>query len=126
MLYTALYYLHIAAVIFSGSFFLLRGIWMLQDSRMLGLKLVRIAPHVNDTLLLGAAIGLAVISQQYPLTHDWLTVKVVALIAYIVLGVFSFRGNSKTVRVVCFAAALLTFAFMVSVAFTRHPTGFFG
>lgn len=93
---------------------------------MLGLKLVRIAPHVNDTLLLGAAIGLAVISQQYPLTHDWLTVKVVALIAYIVLGVFSFRGNSKTVRVVCFAAALLTFAFMVSVAFTRHPTGFFG
>ena len=125
MTYMVLFYLHVATVIFSGSFFLLRGIWMLTGSDLLTTKPVKIVPHINDTLLLGAAIGLSVMSRQYPFTEDWLTVKLIALIAYIGLGVFALRGGSKTVRTVCFGAALLTFAFMVSVAMTRSPLGIF-
>ena len=125
MMYTLLYYLHVAAVIFSGSFYLLRGFWMLTESQTLNAKFVRIAPHINDTILLAAAIGLAVMSQQYPIVHDWLTVKVVAMIAYIVLGMFSLRRGTRAVRLICFIAAILTFAFMVSVAFIRHPLGIF-
>lgn len=125
MTYMVLFYLHVAAVIFSGGFFLLRGIWMLQESDLLGTKPVKIVPHVNDTLLLGTAIGLSVMSQQYPFIEDWLTVKLVALIAYIGLGVFTLRGATRAVRLSCLAAALLTFAFMVSVAVTRSPLGVF-
>lgn len=126
MTYQILYYLHVAAVIFSGSFFLLRGTWMLMESERLNAKFVKIAPHVNDTILLSAAIGLAVISQQYPVTHDWLTVKLVALLAYIVLGVFTLRGGTRQIRITCFIAAVLTFGFMVSVALTHNPLGLFG
>lgn len=126
MTYTVLYYLHIATVIFSGSFFLLRGIWMLRDSDLLSKKFVKISPHINDTLLLGSAIGLAVLSQQYPFVEAWLTVKLVALLAYIGLGVLTLRGGSKAIRTGGFVAAILMFAFMVSVALTRNPLGVMG
>ena len=37
-------------------------------------------PHVNDTLLLLAAIGLSVVQQQYPFVHGWVTAKVLGLL----------------------------------------------
>jgi uncharacterized membrane protein SirB2 len=123
--YLIAYYTHIVTVCLSGSFFLLRGIWMLQESELLQKKLVRIAPHIIDTVLLLAAIVLVVLSEQYPITHPWLTVKVLALVAYIVLGVFALkRGKTKTARVIYLIAAITTFGFMVSVALTRNALGF--
>lgn len=124
--YLGFYYVHIGAVCVSGAFFLLRGLWMLQGSSMLDARFVRISPHVIDTVLLLAAIGLAVVTRQYPITHDWLTVKLCALIAYILLGMFALRrARTRAVRIACFVAALGMFGFMVSVALTRHPFGVF-
>ncbi len=124
-LYASLFYLHVSTVILSGSFFLVRGIWMIQESPLLTTRLVRIAPHIIDTLLLSAAIGLAVITRQYPFVADWLTVKLVALFAYIVLGIFALRrGRNRSQRLGFLIAALATFGFMVSVALTREPAGF--
>lgn len=120
-----LYYLHVAAVCLSGGFFLVRGLWMLQSSPRLTLKLVRISPHIVDTVLLASAIGLCLQTGQYPITNDWLTVKLVALVGYIVLGTFALkRGRTYEIRATFFIAAILTFSFMVSVALTREPTGF--
>lgn len=116
--------IHISSVAISGAFFLLRGIWMMQESGLLQAKLVRISPHIIDTVLLVSAIALAVMSQQYPIAESWLTVKVVLLFAYIGLGVFALRrGKTLSQRIVFFALALLTFAYMVSVALTRNPAG---
>ena len=98
---------------------------MINESAMLQAKWVRISPHVIDTVLLLAAIGLMVVTSQYPGGADWLTVKIVALLAYIGLGVFALkRGKTKQIRILFFVAALVTFGFMVSVAFTRSPMGF--
>jgi uncharacterized membrane protein SirB2 len=123
--YLVAYYTHIIAVCLSGSFFLLRGVWMLQESGLLQKKFVRIAPHIIDTVLLLAAIVLVVLTEQYPITHPWITVKLLALVAYIVLGVFALRrGKTKRARVIYLIAAIATFGFMVSVALTRNPLGF--
>jgi uncharacterized membrane protein SirB2 len=123
--YHIAYAIHIAAVCLSGSFFLLRGVWMIQDNNLLEKKIVRIAPHVIDTVLLIAAAFLVVLTQQYPGIHSWLTVKVLALIAYIVLGMFALRrGKTKNARVSYLAAAITAFCFMVSVSLTRNPLGF--
>ena len=58
-------------------------------------------PHVNDTLLLSAAIALAVMSAQYPLVQPWLTAKVVALCLMLAcvggLGRFGHVVCNKTV-----------------------------
>lgn len=119
--YTAIKHLHIACAALSGSLFLLRGLWMLRESPMLHRRWVRVAPHIVDTLLLTSALVMVALSGQYPFVQDWLTAKVLALIAYIVLGTVALkRGRNKTVRVWAFIAALTVFAYIGSVAMTKH------
>lgn len=62
---------------------------------------------------------------NYPGTHGWLTAKVVGLVGYIVLGRIALkRGRTRRARVAAFAVALAVFAFIVSVAITKSPAGF--
>jgi uncharacterized membrane protein SirB2 len=78
---------------------------------------------VNDSLLLGAAITLALISHQYPMQQPWLTAKLVALVAYVVLGSMALRAEASALRQrLSYAAALATVAYIVGVALTRSPT----
>jgi uncharacterized membrane protein SirB2 len=123
--YTALKYLHVTCVALSGTGFVLRGVWMMQGSPMLARRWVRVLPHVLDTVLLGSAIALAVMIGQYPLTHGWLTAKVLGLIAYIVLGTIALKnGRTRGIRITAFCAALLTFTYVVAVAITKSVVPF--
>lgn len=120
MPYLWLKYFHIACAAASGSLFILRGVWMLRASPLLQRRWVGIAPHGVDTLLLASALTLAVWSGQYPFAQGWLTAKVVALFAYVVLGTIALkRGRSIRIRARAFAAALAVFAYIVAVAFTK-------
>lgn len=121
MSYLALKHFHLTCAVLSGSLFLLRGIWMLRESSMLQRRWVRIAPHLIDTLLLASALAMVAWSAQYPFVQGWLTAKVLALIAYIVLGSIALkRGKTMAVRASAFAAALAVFAYIVLVAITKH------
>jgi uncharacterized membrane protein SirB2 len=125
MTYLLLRHLHIACVVISIAGFFLRGVWMLRESPQLERRWVRVVPHVNDTLLLLAAIGLSVVQQQYPFVHGWVTAKVLGLLAYIGFGLFALRrGRSKRVRAGFWLASLASFAYIVSVALTKDPRGF--
>ena len=80
-------------------------------------------PHINDTLLLTAAVALAVMSAQYPLARSWLTAKVLGLCAYITLGSLALRRSiTLKVRRIAFLAALLAVAYIVGMALTRSPS----
>lgn len=125
MSYLAIKYLHVTSVVLSGSFFLLRGLWMLRESDMLQRRWVKVLPHIIDTLLLGSALVMVFRSGQYPFVQPWLTAKVLALMAYIVIGSVALkRGKTRAVRRWAFAAALATFAYIVAVALTRHAMPF--
>ena len=125
MLYLGLKAAHIACAILSIAGFALRGILMLADSPLLATRFARVAPHVVDTLLLASALWLAALIGQYPFVEGWLTAKVLALIAYIVLGTLALkRGRTKTVRITAFALALAAVLYIVSVALTRDPLCF--
>lgn len=68
---------------------------------------LRWIPHVNDTVLLVAAIALCFITGWTPLVHHWLTAKIVLLIAYIFAGVVALnQQGSATKRV---SATLLAY-----------------
>lgn len=122
MSYLAVKYVHVATVIVSYCLFALRGAWMLADSPLLQRRWVRIVPHVNDTVLLGAGIWLATIIGQYPGTAGWLTAKLAALVAYILIGAVAIRrGRTKQVRATAWVAAQLVFLYIVAVALTRDP-----
>jgi uncharacterized membrane protein SirB2 len=119
--YLAIKHLHITFAVLSGSFFVLRGLWMLLDAPLLRRRWVKVVPHVVDTLLLASALVLVFWSGQYPFVQAWLTAKVLALIAYIVLGAIALkRGKTKGVRTFALFAALATFAYIVAVALTRQ------
>ena len=50
----------------------------------------------------------------------------IGLVVYILLGTIALkRGKTLPVRITAFAGALATFAYVVSVALTRDPRGFF-
>src|SRR3972149_9526408 len=84
-------YVHVSCVVLSIAGYLLRGAWMMRESPRLRKKWVKVAPHVIDTGLLGSAVLLTVRIQQYPFAQGWLTAKVLALIAYIVVGTIGLK-----------------------------------
>lgn len=120
--YTFLKQLHLTTVALTLALFVLRGVWMMADSPRLQARWVRIVPHVNDTLLLASGIGLAVLIQQYPLVHGWLTAKLFALVVYVVLGTIALkRGRTRHQRIAAWIAALSVFGYIVAVAHTHSP-----
>lgn len=125
MAYSLLKQLHLATIAVTLALFILRGAWMIADSPRLQARWVRIVPHVNDTLLLASGISLAVLIQQYPLVHGWLTAKFFALILYILLGTVAIkRGKTRGQRIAAWFAALLVFGYMAWVAVTHDPFPF--
>lgn len=126
-MYYAIKHLHVTCVVLSATGFLLRGLWMVTGSPLLQHRLTRVLPHIIDSLLLLSAIALAVLIQQYPFAAGWVTAKVFGLLAYIVLGTIALkRGRTMGMRVAAFIAALLVYAWIVSVAVTKNFAGFLG
>lgn len=119
--YNLLHALHVATVALSLALFLLRAFWMLADSPLRHARWTRIAPHVNDTVLLTTAIGMLVTAGLNPLEHAWLQAKLLALLAYIALGGIALkRGRTRRMRVIALICALGAFAYMVAVAVTQQ------
>lgn len=115
--------LHVACAAISIAGFAARGALMLADSPYLQTRWVRVAPHVVDTVLLASAIWLAWFLGQMPFVHGWITAKVFALLAYIVLGMVALKlGKTKGARAGAFAAALGAAGYIVWVALTRDAT----
>jgi len=111
-------------VILSGSLFALRGSMMLAGWRTANHVAMRYLSYAIDTTLLAAALVLVSILHQYPFVQAWLTVKVLALVLYVVLGVHALRrGRSRRQRAVAFVAALAVYLFIISVAVEHSPWG---
>jgi uncharacterized membrane protein SirB2 len=117
---------HIVAVLASGGLFFLRGLLLHLDISWAMSAPLRYSSYMIDTVLLTAALMLATILHQYPFVHAWLTMKVVLLVFYVVLGSYALkRGPTRRVRVACWVAALALYAFIISVARAHHPAGIF-
>lgn len=121
MTYALLKHIHLATIVITLALFLLRGAWRLTDSPMLQKKWVKIVPHTNDAILLAAAIGMLVVAQINPLEHGWIMAKIIALLAYIVLGTIALkRGKTALQRNLAFIGALAVFGYMLAVAVSKQ------
>ena len=120
--YNLLKALHVATVVLSGTLFFVRGVWVLTGSARSNQRWTRIVPHVVDSVLLLSAIALMVIIRQYPFVHAWLTIKVIAVLIYIGLGMIAIRhGKRNHTRIVAWILALLIFAYIVVAALRHNP-----
>ena len=124
-MYALIKYVHLFSVTLSLTGFFLRGVLLMRGSPLMKARWIKVLPHINDTILLAAALSLAVMSDQYPFVSGWVTAKVLGVIAYIILGSLALReGSSLRTRIVCWLAAMAVFGWIVSVALTRQPAGF--
>jgi uncharacterized membrane protein SirB2 len=123
--YLALRHAHIALALLSVGLFMVRGSLVLARSPAQDTAWLKYPSYAIDTLLLTAALMLASVIHQYPFATDWLTMKVALLVVYVVLGSIALkRGRTRRARAIAFIAALLTVAFLFTVARAHHPLGF--
>lgn len=117
--------IHLTAVTLTIAGFVLRGFWMLRQSPLLESRWTRTLPHINDTVLLLSACGCAALLGQYPFVNDWLTAKVIGLLAYIGCGAIALTyGPTRGTRVTALLLAVLCIGYVVAVALTKNPLPF--
>ncbi len=114
MSYTILKHLHMTTAYLTIPLFALR---LLLDAvgrpgwRQTPLRFI---PHINDTILLVAAISLLFVAGYASAMPGWLIAKIVLLVGYIVAGVFALKVTlGKPVRISAAVLALI----MVSAIF---------
>ena len=117
---------HIGSALTSGALFLLRALAL----NLLGARWALAAPlrylaWTVDTVLLTAALMLMTITGLDPVEDSWLTVKVLLVALYIVLGYLALRASSAQRRLAAMVGAVLVFGFIYTVARAHHPLGFF-
>jgi uncharacterized membrane protein SirB2 len=121
--YYAVKHVHLAAITASITLFVLRAGWMAWSPRRLAQRWVKVLPHLVDTVLLLSGVWLAF--QLGSGVRGWLPAKIVGLVVYIGLGMVALkRGRTRGVRVAAAVVAIVTFAWIVSVALTKSPLGF--
>ena len=122
--YPQIKHVHITCAVASGSLFALRGAAVLLGARWpLSLPL-RWLSYAIDTSLLTAALMLLTMLPWALFGNGWLTVKLLLLVVYVVLGVFALhRGRTLRTRATCYFAALAVFATVYSIARAHSPWG---
>lgn len=124
-MYFAFKHVHMLCAVISIISFIIRGALAIKGSGILQKKWVRIAPHIIDTVLILSAIGLMVSIQQYPFVNGWLTAKLIGLLVYILLGVYTLRiAKTQPARIAGYLLAIATFVYIASVAVTKTPLPF--
>lgn len=117
---------HESAVALSFAGFFARGVGSFAGAAWTRGALARRLPHVVDTVLLLSALLLAWMLRLSPTDAPWLAAKIVGLFVYIALGIVALRpGTVLRWRIAAWLAALAVFAWIVSVALTKNPLGFF-
>ncbi|MGD2117644.1 MAG: SirB2 family protein [Chromatiales bacterium] len=119
--YLLLKSIHLLTIGLSLTGFLLRAWWRFTTPERLQQRFVRIAPHINDSLLLLSGIGLTLVIQQYPVTHHWLTIKLLLLLLYIAAGTVVLKTRfGRKQSLLAFLVAIAAFASMLLVALNHH------
>ncbi len=113
-IYLLLKNLHIGLALLSGIGFGLRGYMRLILDRPLAHPMVRIGPHVVDTLLLISGLVLWTLS-RYPLASG-LGIKLALIVVYIGLGIGAFRASRRGTGVMLYWLAMTCFIGIVIAA----------
>ena len=115
---------HVAAILASGGLFALRGALVLAGARWAMAAPMRYLSYSIDTVLLTAALMLLTSLKLNPFVVPWLSVKLVLLVCYVVLGTLALkRARTPRARAACYAAALGCFVYIYFVARAHHPLG---
>ncbi|MBV6273132.1 SirB2 family protein [Alcaligenaceae bacterium CGII-47] len=115
--------LHMSAATLSIILFITRAIWSVTENGLLHKRVVKILPHIIDTVLLVCGVILAImIGPEQP----WILTKIVLLIVYIGVGTIAIkRGKTRGTRATAALIAVAVFAYIVGVAINHDSLSWF-
>lgn len=117
-MYMGLKHAHLTFVLLSVVLFYYR-FFATQIQRKELPKFLKVLPHIVDTALIGTAIGLCIVLQQYPIMVTWLTIKVLFVIGYIVFALFAMKATEKSKAIQWLSAASVCLVVAAFTAITK-------
>lgn len=121
-MYMMFKHLHLTALGLSLVLLTLQFIAHTFDMKFKEAKWLKVLPHIAYTVLLGSAIGLCVVLEQYPFVHAWVTSKLIGLVLYVLMATLIIKwARNNAMRVVGFIGALTWVMITVQVAFSKTP-----
>lgn len=123
--YGQIKWMHVAAVMASGTIFLLRGLLVQSGKQEFAMAApLRFLSYTVDMVLLTAAMMLLTILPSAMFANGWLTAKLLLLPVYVVLGSLALkRGRTQLQRRAYYLLALMVFGLMASIARGHQPWG---
>ncbi len=119
MNYFVIKHLHVTSAVLSILFFVTRAYWSVSGNALLRTRMVRILPHVIDTVLLVCGVLLAIMIGPW---QSWIMAKIVALVAYIGVGTVAIKtGQTARGRAIAAIIAVVIFLYIVGVALAHSP-----
>ncbi len=116
--------LHMSAAALSIIFFVVRAYWSITGSGLLARRLVKILPHVIDTVLLVCGV---ILTFMLGGLQPWIIAKLVALVLYIGIGTIAIkRGKTAGSRGAAALIAIAIFFYIVGVAIRHNPMSWMG
>lgn len=120
--YATLKHLHLLTVAVSVSLFVTRWVGVLTGHGWPMHRVTRLTSMAIDTVLLSAGITLWALGGWHPWHTPWLGTKLLALLAYVLLGSWALkRAVTRQGKLVSGLAALGVVACMVGMAVRHHP-----
>lgn len=115
---------HLLSIALSLALFAARWLGVLAQADWAMHRSTRVATVAIDTVLLGAGVALWVLGGWHPWHSPWLGAKLLALVAYVLLGSWALkRARSRSGHLWFGLLALGVAGHMVGIALHHHPAG---
>lgn len=127
MSYMALKHAHMMFALISIVLFMLRAWIAVPSPARIKSKVLKVLPHIIDTLLLILGIWLAVMMKYNPLGNSpWLAAKIIGVVLYIIVGTIAIkRGKTAQQRLIATIASIAIFAYIYGAAVAKSPLSWF-
>lgn len=114
---------HIWAISISGALFFLRALFSIFGAKWPHALFIRITSYFIDTTLLTAATMLWTVLPKLAFANNWLHVKLILIVCYILVGFAAMRQKlAKPLRIGLFIFAILLYSAVVVIARAHDPT----
>lgn len=113
---------HIWAISISGALFVLRSSFSIMGANWPHALFIRITSYLIDTTLLTAATMLWTILPKETFATNWLFVKLILVVCYILFGFVTMKQkHPKPVRIGALICAILIYSSVVIIARAHDP-----
>jgi uncharacterized membrane protein SirB2 len=111
--------IHILFIFTSFASFVIRFGLSQLNPKILNNKILKIAPHIIDTILLLSGIALVAQGEWLEREYAWVESKIILLICYIIFGIVAMR-LSGFIRWLAFSCAITSYCFIFNIAITKN------